>query len=274
MRINEILKQMLGLVALTAALWLVYLYGRVLSSTVLILIWVTTSALLGLGLWQRAKTRRRVWLAAYLRPDSGAFKLLRGGVLMALGQVAVAIVMGLYLLLAILRLDTAWQWQGLLCAALALPVLAALLARLLRAQVVPGLCEELGLRFALNLLAGALLLYLIWQALNIQYPDFRDASLEQAVWFAVSNEQARSSMLLTLLEMGLAVDGLQAWLAQHLLPTPGTSFWQAAAWCIVLAREALFVWSYLLLCRGALALPHLFIASAPVANREDPHALR
>lgn len=270
----QILKQMIGLLALTAALWLVYLYGRVLSSPALTLVWIATSVLLGLGLWQRAKTRRRVWLAAYLRPESGAFTLLRGGFLMALVQGAVAIVMALYLLLAVLRLETYSQWLALLCAALALPVAAAIVAGLLRAQVVPDFRDELSLRLALNLLAGALLLYLVWRAFGAQYPDFRGASLEQAVWYAVSNEQSRSPILLTLLEMAAVFDGVQAWLAQRLLPTPGTSVWQAFGWCIVLAREALFVWSYLLLCRGALALPQLFSASVPTLKNEDLHALR
>lgn len=273
MRINAMLKQILGLVALTAALWLVYLYGRVLTSPALTLVWIAASALLGMGLWQRAKTRRRVWLAAYLRPESGAFRLLRGGLLMALGQGAVAIVMALYLLLTILRLEANWQWSALLSAALALPVVAALLAGLLRAQVVSGLREELSLRLALNLIAGALLLYLIWQALHTQYADFRSASLEQAVWYAVSSEQARSPLLLTMLEMAAALDALQAWLAQRLLPAPGRSVWQAMAWCIVLAREALFVWSYLLLCRGALALRQLVNTRSPAALDEDPNAL-
>lgn len=274
MRIDQILKQMLGLVALTAALWLVYLYGRVLESPVLLVVWIVTSALLGLGLWQRAKTRRRVWLAAYVQPSSGAFRLLRGGLLMALGQGAVATVMTLYLLLAVLRLENSEQWLVLLCAALTMPVLAGLIARALHTHLVPGFGHALSLRLALYLLAAALLLYWLWQSLGAQYPDFRDTSLEQAVWHAVSSEQARSPMLLTLLEMAAAFDGLQAWLAQRLLPTPGTSAWQAAGWCIVLAREALFVWSYLLLCSGVLALPQLFAASTSAVNREDSHALR
>lgn len=272
MRINQILKQMLGLAALTAALWLVYLYGRVLSNSALILVWIATSMLLGLGLWRRAKSRRRVCLAAYLLPGSGAFRFLRGGLLMALGQGIVAIVMALYLLLAVLRLDTYNQWLGLLCAALILPVAAALVAGILQGHIVPSLREELSLHLALNLLAGALLIYLVWQALGVHYPDFRGASLEQAVWHAVSGEQARSPRLLTLLEMAAASDGLQAWLAQRLLPAPGSSVWQAAAWCLVFAREVLFAWSYLLLCRGALALPQIFAASAGAANFEEPHA--
>lgn len=274
MRNNLMLKQMLGLVALTAALWLVYLYGRVLGNLPLILSWIAASVFLGIGLWQRAKTRRRVWLAAYLRPESGAFTLLRGGLLMALGQGVVASVMAIYLLLAILRLESFSQWLPLLCATLALPVVAAFIARLLKTQVVPTLNEELSLQLALNLIAGALLLFLVWQAIGAQYPDFRDASLEQAVWYAVSSEQARSPQLLTLLEMAAASDGLQAWLAQRLLPAPGTSVWQAAAWCVVLAREALFVWSYMLLCRGALALPQIFTANSTVDNSEKPYATR
>jgi len=262
------LKQMLGLVALTAALWLVHLYGRVLGTSVLVVIWTMTSLLLGLGLWQRAKTRRRVWLAAYLQPNSGAFLLLRGGLLMALGQGAIALVLALYLLLAILRLNSYWQWVALLCAALALPAIAALVAHWLRTQVVSIYRAELSLRVAVGILAAVLLVFLIWQAIDAQYPDFRGATLEQALWYSVALEQARSPLLLTLLEIASATEGMHAWLAQHLLPTPGASVLQAAAWFIVLAKEPLFVWSYLQLCRGALALPQLFTRELTPLNPE------
>lgn len=274
MRSNRMLKQMLGLAVLTAALWLLYLYGRVVSTPILILTWGVATGLLTLGLWQSAKTRRRVWIGAYLQPKSATFRFLRGGLLMGLGQGLVAIVMATYLLLAVLRLEDYWQWVALLSASLALPVTAAIIARLLRSQVVADLREELSLRFAMRLLAAALLLYLVWHAYGAQYPDFREASLEQAVWYDVSIEQARSPLLLTLLEIAAATDGLHAWLAQHLMPAPGSSVWQAAVWCIVLAQEALFVWSYLLLCRGVIALSLLAGASDAKSVPEDFRAIR
>ena len=36
------------------------------------------------------------------------------------------------------------------------------------------------------------------------------------------------------------------------MPAPGTSLAQALGWLLVLAEEALFVWSYLLTCNGVL----------------------
>lgn len=270
MHTSQLLKQMFALLGLVGALWVWHLYGRVLTSPILLLVWGLASLLLGLGLWQSARTRRRVWLAAYLLPESSVYRLLRGGLWMALLQILFALVMALYLLLAILSIDASLLWTALLLGALALPVLATFAARLLRAHTVPQLRTDLSLRVAIVLLSGVLFVIYIWHAFNTPLPDFRNASLEQAVWYGVSTEKARSPVMLTLLELGAATDGLRVWLAQRLLPTPGTSLWQAVAWSFVLAREALFVWSYLLLCRGTLALSDYLSAGAT----EEANALR
>ena len=89
-------------------------------------------------------------------------------------------------------------------------------------------------------------------ALQRSYPDFAGVGLERAVWHLVDQEQARSGILLALLQGLAAADGLRLWLAQQLLPVPGTSAWQLLGWAVVLAEETLFVWSYLLLAHGVL----------------------
>jgi hypothetical protein len=66
-----------------------------------------------------------------------------------------------------------------------------------------------------------------------------------------------------------AADGLRFWLAQRLLPAPATSLWQVIAWCLVLAQEALFVWSYLLLCTGALKLHGSIVGESSNGDQSD-----
>ena len=39
-------------------------------------------------------------------------------------------------------------------------------------------------------------------------------------------------------------------MAQQLMPAPGRSLAQLAGWLVVVAEQALFVWSYLLMCNG------------------------
>src|SRR5690606_28882201 len=98
------------------------------------------------------------------------------------------------------------------------------------------------------LLAFTLLAYLQ------RYPDFSAVSLEQAVWHLVSLQQARSEATLAVLQGAAAAEGVRLWLAQQLLPTPAESLWQALGWVLLLAQEALFIWSYLLACRGIVTL--------------------
>lgn len=254
MAVRELLKQMLGMVALTGATWLAVLYARVLGSLSLILIWSAFSGVMAVGLWRHARRRRRVWLHAYLRSDSGWVTRLRGGLLMGLWQAVLALCLSAFLLVLLVRNSQPWLWAMLLLTGLLLPLCTHLLSRQFQGQVQSVYVSELALQCATTALALLLWGAVVWHALGVSYPDFRQASLEQAVWYTVSSQHARSDLLRILLELGAAADGLTQWLAQRLMPAPAQSAWQALGWMLLLARDALFVWSYLLLCRGALVV--------------------
>lgn len=254
MHYNELLRHMLALASMCALLFLLQLYAQVLSSSALIACWGALYLLLTAGLWQRARLRRRIFLNAYIVSASILTRLLRGGFLMLLGQAIAALFLSLFLALALLRNHAALVWSGLLLAGLALPLMTQLFARLLRAHARRAYREALSARLAAIVVGLCLYLLLLWQAYHASYPEFRAATLEQALWHMVSAQQARSELLLQALQIAAAADGLRLWLAQQLLPAPTTSLWQVLAWCVVFAQEALFVWSYLVLCRGALRL--------------------
>ena len=254
MAARELLKQMLGMVTLTGAAWCAVLYARVLGTLPLVLIWGAFSGVMALGLWRHARRRRRVWLHAYLKAESGWVTRLRGGLLMGLWQAVLALCLSAFLLVLLVRNSQPWLWTALLLTGLLLPLCTHLIARQLRGQVQAVYVPELALQFAGAGLALALWWAVVWHDLGESYPDFRQASLDQAVWYAVSSQHARSDALRLLLELGAAADGLSQWLAQHLMPAPAHSVWQTLGWTLLLARDALFVWSYLLLCRGALVL--------------------
>lgn len=242
-------RQMVILVALVAGLWLLHLYARVLPTAAILVVW----GLLGLGLaralFLRAQLRRRGWLAVYLRPEGSLSTLLRGGALMAVVQTVLGSGLALLFLVAVMRSADPLIWMSLLALAMLLPPASVLLQARLRVQASDLYLGELAWRTASAVLGAMLLALLTWHAFGRTYPDFGAATLDQAVWHMVGLQQARSGVALTALQMAAAGDGLRLWLGQQLLPTPGTSFWQALGWVLLLAQEAVFVWSYLLLCR-------------------------
>ncbi|MEZ5525913.1 MAG: hypothetical protein R3F26_00025 [Gammaproteobacteria bacterium] len=268
MAVRETLRQMLGMLVLVALLWLVVLYARVLATGVLLPLWGLFAFVMALGLWHQARRRRRVWLHAYLRTASPWVQRLRGGLLMMLWQGLFALCLSAFLLVLLVRNAEPVLWGSLLLTALALPCCSQIIALRLRPNVQPVYERELALQFAVRGLAFLLWLYVLWRAFHEPYPDFRQADLDQALWYMVSSQQARSDALRGLLELSAAADGLSLWLAQHLLPTPTDSVWQTLGWALLLAREALFVWSYLLLCRGMLMLLNPGTPS-PVSTDED-----
>ncbi len=97
-----------------------------------------------------------------------------------------------------------------------------------------------------------LLAWLVWQSLQTSHMDFQGVSLERAVWHLAGQEQARSEVLLAVLQFAAASEALRLWLAQQLLPALQLPLYQGLAWSLVFVREVLFVWSYLLLLQGVL----------------------
>ena len=245
-------RQILALVAVVATLWLLHLYARVAPTEVLLAAWALLSLALARALVLRARLRRQGWLAMYLRPQGSLAARLRGGVLMAVVQSVIGAGLALLFLLAVMRSADTLTWMSLLSVALSLPPLSAFLQRSLRAQASDLYLDELAWRTASGALGAILLVLLTWHAFGRTYPDFAEATLEQAVWHMVGLQQSRSDMALVALQAAAAGDGLRLWLGQQLLPAPGTSLWQALGWALLLAQEALFVWSYVLVCGGVV----------------------
>lgn len=267
MEISALARQMSNLLLLSAGLWLLHLYARVLPTEVIVGAWFVLALLIARGLFLRARVRRRVWLSAYFHAMSPLQLLLRGGVFMALVQAVLAAALAVALLSGLIRGTDRFIWMLLGGAAILLPLLNALIQRLCRNHASALFLPELGWRIASVVVGVLLLIGLTWYGYQQLYPDFSDVTLEQAVWHMVGLQQARSGLALTLLQMAAAGDGLRLWLAEQLLPTPGVSSWQALGWLILLAQKALFVWSYLLLCRG---MQRFRAVVPPAGNYEAP----
>ena len=240
------------LVALTAALWLVNVFGRTLPSAALVLAWAAATAGIGVALFRRARVRRAAFLKAYVRGGSPLERRLRGGWLMAAGSTLVAALLALFLLAAVLRLEDRGAWLVLIASAPLLVLTQAVLERALAPHSSGVYLPELAWRATAAVVGTAMVAALVLLAYHRPYPELAGASLEQAVWHMVDQERARSAPAEGLLQAAAAADALRLWLAQQLMPSPGTSLAQAAGWLVLLAEEALFVWSYLSLCSAAL----------------------
>jgi hypothetical protein len=249
---DRAVRDMLWLLALSAALWLLHRYGRVLPDTALLAVGVPVTALLTFGLFWRRRVRRRAFIAAYVAPGSPLGHWLRGGWLLAASQSVVAVVLALVLIIALVRLRDPRVWIVLVAAGPVLVLLQRGVRGLLRAHASAVYLPALSWRVSVLLTAALMLASLVIMTLQQAYPAFAGVSLERAVWHLADQEQARGEVAQLLMQMAAAKDALRLWLAQQLMPTPGTSLLQLLGWLLVLADELLFVWSYLLLCQALL----------------------
>lgn len=247
--LSEILRDMASLLAATALLWVYHLFARTLPTGALLAVWAALAVVIAAGLFWRARIRRRAFLRAYVAPASPLTRWLRGGRLLAARQLLLAVVLALLLAVALIRADTR-VWLVLVAAIPVLAVVQVILRRGLAVHISPGFLPELSWRITLGVVGVALFAAVTAIAAHLDYPDFAAVSLERAVWHLVDAERARSDAALTLLQLAAAKDGARLWLAQQLMPVPGAVLGQLAGWLVVVAEQALFVWSYLLMCNG------------------------
>ncbi|MEX2497131.1 MAG: hypothetical protein WD448_13630 [Woeseia sp.] len=250
--LGNMARNMLCLLVLTAALWLFHMYGRTLPTAALVAVWAALTAAIAAALFWRSRIRRRAFLAAYIAPASPLQRWLRGGWLLGLRQVLLGSVLALVLAVALVRLDSIGIWIVLIGLAPALVLVERLLRRSLAMHVSRSYLPELTWRLSLLMVGVVVVVLLVVLAFHQAHPDFSGVNLERAVWHLVDQEQARSPAGYTLLQMAAATEGLRLWLAQQLMPQPGASLLQLLGWLLVLAEEALFVWSYLLVCNAVL----------------------
>lgn len=249
---QRVLRNMLCLLALTAALWLFHVYGRTTPTAVLVAAWAALTAAIAFALFWRTRIRRRAFLVAYFAPASPVQRWLRGGWLLGVRQLLLGSVLALTLVVALIRSGAAETWIVLIGSIPVLVLVEMLLRRSASAHVSSTYLPELSWRLSSWAAGAVMLALLVALAFHRTYPDFGGIGLERAVWHLVDQEQARSEPAHMLLQMAAAKDALRLWLAQTLMPQPGASFMQLLGWLLVLADEALFVWSYLLVCNAAL----------------------
>lgn len=201
-------------------------------------------------LFWRARVRRRAFRDFYLAPDSRWHAWIRGGVVMLLTRLAVALAFALLLLIGLARAESRAFWIALLVAALLWPFSYALVLRHIERQASERFHRLLATRLHLLTWFSVLLLVLVAAAFFAPVPDVRGLSLDDAVLRFTAGAPAHSQVL----DWGLvASEGLRAlphWLIQNLgAGLPGQTL-AVLAWSLVLLREWLFAWPLLLLLQA------------------------
>ncbi|TVP58888.1 MAG: hypothetical protein EA349_03935 [Halomonadaceae bacterium] len=250
---HELTRQLVLVTGLTALLWGFHLYARTLETGVLGVIWLGLALVIARGLFWRARIRRRAWLQVYVRPGSAWRHWLRGGVVMALVRWLLGLLLAALLLLVLVRRDQPLFWQLLLLSGPLLIALRVGWERLAARDFQPGYRQELVWSLSLRVAGATLLLALVWLFFHQPQPDLTGASLAQALWHYVDQEQARSAWLEGALQAMAAKEGLQFWLAQHLVSVPGAHWLgQLLLWLLLFAEQALFVGAWLLVFNGII----------------------
>ncbi|WP_369772916.1 hypothetical protein [Thioalkalivibrio sp. ALJ16] len=239
---------------LVIGLWLMHMYLRILPEAAVILLWVGVTLTIALGGFRRHRIRRAAFLRGYLEPTSLWPRRLRGGPLMALRHLLAGMLLGGLMLIALARVPTPEAWAALLVAGFVLVAGDALFMRWLRGHAHPDFAPELARRAALWVAGALLIVALMLLALQARYPDLTGASLEQAVWFLVQHEGARSLLLETGLQLAAAQDAVRLWLGQQWFPQGVQSLPALLGWLLVLAEQAFLAVGFLLLANGLLPL--------------------
>lgn len=237
--------RMLALLALAAGAWLVHVFGRVLPTWGAGLVVVGLAAPISLGVARRGRLRCAAFRAVYVRPDSALGRRLGGGALIHVRAAVLGGILALVLFSALVRLADATAWAVLVVGAPAAACVFALWRNALQRAVTALYLPEIAWRLTIAVVGLAMAAVLVWAAFHRPYPDMSGVTLERAVWHFIDQERARSAAVQILLQLAGVKDGLKLWIAQQLMPQPGLSAGQAVGWLVVLAEEAVFVWSYL-----------------------------
>jgi len=247
------LRQLLILTGLGAALWGLQLYGRILDTPALVLVWLLLALMIARGLFWRHRIRRRAWLGAYVHEDSVWQRRLRGGVVMATRHGIAGLLLGAVLLVVLVRVSDGQVWRLLLFTGALIMAARLLTEYSARNHINPQYLPEFAWRVTLWVVGVLLLAALVWLAFSRPQPDFTEASLAQAVWHMMDQEAARSALLQEALQLLAAKEGLQFWLAQNLIEVPGAHGLAVVLfWLLIFAEQALFVGAWLLVFNGVV----------------------
>lgn len=254
--VRALLDDMLWLLPVPVLLGLAAVFGAALSDALVLACGVGLALLLLPGMWLRAVVRRRIFLRGAVREASRWHRWLRGGAGIAGFKLLLAVPLAALLLVAAVR-PTGWHLPA--AWVLNLPVFVGLwhlASRRLLPHALPRFRPILALRLAMVLNFALLFLVLAVAAVFQSYPDLGALTLSEAMLSEIGRQEARSEVLLILMQVAAAKDALVWWLGQQLLPGVMAPVLQFIGWAVWLAADAAMLWAYLVMCASVLSLVH------------------
>ncbi|GLR62592.1 hypothetical protein [Marinospirillum insulare] len=205
----------------------------------LVPIWVGVSWLVYLTRIEVGATKRRVWLAQYLKSESFWQQKLQLGFLGKAWQLLLALFLSLFLLLQLLTAE-AWVWWLLLFSLLLLAAVEWLAQRLLhnsaQATYFMVLVRRLSVFITTALLVGLMLLV----RLQVSQPWLIGLNWTEALLMQLPM-QGEEGVLSLLIRLSQTLDITWQWLLQNTLGNHDTSGWLGVfAWAGIFALQAAF----------------------------------
>ncbi|TGG94928.1 hypothetical protein E4656_00410 [Natronospirillum operosum] len=220
------------------------------------------------SLYRYRRQYRRAWLDTVLRPGSRWRHLLRGGPLLWLLQVSLAVGLSLLLLISLSRPQHWLVWTAWLLLAPLWVWLSARLSARAQQDLRPEWAVLVLYRLRFLLTSSAMLLLLVALALFQPAPDLTDASFRQTLSNFLHQHPADSLLLSFGVDLLNSLDGLRHWLvwqmADH-IPRPALGL---LVLTLVTIQEWLLVWPMLVLFAGV----HQLIDPAALTAREAGNA--
>lgn len=239
---------------LTLLAWVNLPTGFVQAS--LLVVWAGVSWLVYLTRVEVAKTKRKVWLAQYLKGGSFWQQRLQLGVLGQVWQLFLALFLGLFLLLQLLVAE-AWFWWLLLLSVFILALVEKILVRLLTKAIQANLLMVLVRRTSVFLVAGLLVGLTLLVRLQVSQPWLIGLTWHEALVLQLTLA-GEEGVLPLLLRLSQTLDITWQWLLQNTLGNREASGWLAIfAWAGIFALQAAFclAWVQLLNSVHFLKLP-------------------
>ncbi|MCH8498670.1 MAG: hypothetical protein LAT63_09340 [Marinobacter sp.] len=199
---------------------------------------------------EQALLRRRVWLDQYLQPDAPFHRWLRGGILLRLFNLVVAVLLSGYLLVKMLSL-TPSTWYLLLASAVTFTLCLSVFERGLRPYIQPSRLAPLTRRLALLTTAGVLILSYCVIVIYTPQPLLIARELTEALALHRPPLADNASLLMMADQLVRGSELFGWWALQNSLgSTSSGGTLSLIGWAVLLLSGAAFLWTWCHIMQG------------------------
>ncbi|EIJ43527.1 hypothetical protein BegalDRAFT_2686 [Beggiatoa alba B18LD] len=242
-------------------LFIFYHIATRLSCEFIILFSLPVILIIALSMLESALVKRRAFVHTYLNPDSWLYRLLRGGLIMAMWQLLKALLFGLFLLVEMIFWES-WVWWVLLLDIFFVYFLYQTLHLFLNRYLRPAYSAVISRHYLviINTLIFSILLTTI--SLYMPYADYRNLSLSSSIQSELAQLTVSCDVFALFARLSVTKTTVSWWLAQHYLTQESQLIFpyiKESIWLLFLLSSTAFMWGYSRLLAGALLSPRAVI---------------